>query len=193
MLLSARTTHKWVLISLAKQATWAKSLLSIYILWPKPIKPCPYLPLTSPTRNRTWVWYVHFTKKYTAKITPLEPAWRSCPWLLKAPRPVRNSFIDKKHSEKSFNGYCWLVYGYQSPLSIPQSKPRIMKNWKISSWITLKSQLWTSHSIVLWIKNHTKIPKMHTAWACPKNILLPTVFFTRLDSRKCTILLNLTF
>ena len=62
-----------------------------------------------------------------------------------------------------------LVYGYQSPLSMPQSQPRIMKNWKISSWITSESQLWTSLWIIL--KNHTKMPKMHNAWACPKKWL----------------------
>ena len=114
MLLSA--DHKWVLTSLAKQATWAESLLSIYTVTQTnqalPLLSTPYIPKSHSNLSLIRTFY----QKIYRKNYPFRACLTILPLtLLKAPRPVQNPFIN----EKTF--------------------------WKIPQWILLVG-LWLSKS-----------------------------------------------
>ena len=136
MLLSDRTSHGFWPVSQNKQHELKSYCLYIYTV----TQTNQALPLSTPyiPKSRSHLSLIRtFYQKIYQKKCPFQACLTILPLkLLKAPQTCTKPIYKWKNILKipSMDTVGWFMVIY--PLSMPQSQPRIMKNWKISSWIT---------------------------------------------------------
>jgi len=166
-------------MGLEKQATWAKSLLSIYTLWPKSIKPCPLHPQISlKPEFDTYILPKINLKNYSFSSLTILPLT-----LLKAPRPLQNPFINEKRFWKIPQ---WILlvglWLSKSPFNapIPTKTYEKLKNLKLNH-----KQISTLNLTLGCSVNDPRVHKNHTQ-KCLKCIL-PELALKKHSSTYCIL------